>query len=241
MKSSKDKVTRLKAKKQFFYLQRSVLLSITFLLSLYAESNFPFLDLSTPHKKYTTKIVRVIDGDTLIDKKGRKIRLLGIDTPELPTEEGIKAKEFVEREILNRTVTIIYQKDYPIDPYNRILGLIFYNNDKKCLNKILLDKGLAKIMLFPQVKIIKKEYWRKEIRERPEEEKILSYWQIKKYPYQPEPLKTEKQTPQTENRIILIPIDPGKKYQMDFYVDINGKYYLRLRELQPSAERPSPF
>ena len=38
------------------------------------------------------KVTRVIDGDTFITNKGDRVRLIGVDAPELPTLEGIESK-----------------------------------------------------------------------------------------------------------------------------------------------------
>ena len=42
----------------------------------------------------STKVYRVIDGDTFITNKGDIIRMIGIDAPELPTLEGIQSKMY---------------------------------------------------------------------------------------------------------------------------------------------------
>lgn len=62
--------------------------------------------------KYFGKVTKVLDGDTfeaLIDlgfgiKQEFHVRLDGIDTPELTTEKGQKAKQFVIDLIENKTV-----------------------------------------------------------------------------------------------------------------------------------------
>ena len=70
-----------------------------------------------------------------------KLRLRGIDTPELKTPEGEKAKVFVQ-EILKKA-KIIMIKTYRKDKYDRYLADIFVGSKKIFLNQKLLDEKLA--------------------------------------------------------------------------------------------------
>lgn len=109
---------------------------------------------------YKAKVVRVIDGDTLdvdIDlgfgiRFKTRIRLAGINAPELYTKEGKDAKKVV-KEMLEKADYEVYLrtfkgKDY-IDQkgkYGRWLALVLIPRGKgnyDLLNAILLDKGLA--------------------------------------------------------------------------------------------------
>ena len=106
------------------------------------------------------EIKSIYDGDTLIVVvdlgfgvfKLEKIRLSGIDTPELRGEEhdmGIKARDYLrgilfsamadEKEVLIKTF-----KDRK-GKYGRYLGEIFINGES--VNKMLVDAGHAKIYL----------------------------------------------------------------------------------------------
>ena len=57
----------------------------------------------------STKVYRVIDGDTFITNKGDIIRMIGIDAPELPTLQGIESKMYLYNLIKDKTITL--QKD----------------------------------------------------------------------------------------------------------------------------------
>ena len=110
---------------------------------------------------YVAFVTKIIDGDSLwveIDLgfncfTQQKLRLRGIDTPEISTAEGIKAKQFVER-VLNKSKFIIV-KTYWADKYRRYLTDLFYLNGEKdptrivekghFLNQELIDKGFATI------------------------------------------------------------------------------------------------
>jgi micrococcal nuclease len=100
---------------------------------------------------YRAKITSVYDGDTctaLVDLGFRitfeiKIRLLGIDTPELRGEEremGLKSKARLEELVLNKDVIIKTDKD-KTEKYGRWLAEIFV--DDLNVNQTLLSEGLA--------------------------------------------------------------------------------------------------
>jgi micrococcal nuclease len=71
-------------------------------------------------------IINVIDGDTvhLLNQNHDKlkVRLLNIDAPELDQSYGRESKMILERFILNKNVTVIWNKK---DRYKRLLGVIF--------------------------------------------------------------------------------------------------------------------
>jgi endonuclease YncB( thermonuclease family) len=81
---------------------------------------------------YVARVERVIDGDTLwvvIDcgfqnRTRQKIRLRGIDTPELPTKDGVKAKAYVE-DIVERSPFVVLTTSKS-DKYDRYLADLFY-------------------------------------------------------------------------------------------------------------------
>ncbi len=108
---------------------------------------------------YTALIERIIDADTLIavidcgfhTAARMRLRLKGIDAPEIDTEEGIKARVFVEKAL--KKSPLIGIKTYRADKYSRYLADIFYLPGEKdphkiisdgiFLNQQLLDNGLA--------------------------------------------------------------------------------------------------
>jgi len=106
----------------------------------------PKADLYT----YRAAVEKVIDADTLwarIDlgfniSVRQKLRLRGIDSPELNTPEGQKAKKFAEAR-LNSAAAVIITTTKP-DKYDRYLSDVWI--DGVNLNKLLLEQGLAKPM-----------------------------------------------------------------------------------------------
>ena len=90
-----------------------------------------------------------MDGDTievLHDGQPEKIRLYGIDCPEVAHKQGeqtqpfgAKAKEFTALFCGNKNIRVVTKGK---DRYDRTIGII-YLDDGKCLNEELLKAGLA--------------------------------------------------------------------------------------------------
>ncbi|MBN1870389.1 MAG: thermonuclease family protein [Candidatus Omnitrophica bacterium] len=100
---------------------------------------------------YKAEVKKVIDGDTLWARIGlgfntfvrQKLRLRGIDAPELKTAEGQKAKRFVEQAL--EGLEFILVRTSTSDKYDRYLVDIFYGPEETFLNQRLLDEGLAEV------------------------------------------------------------------------------------------------
>ena len=94
-----------------------------------------------------TKVTRVIDGDTFITNKGDRVRLIGIDAPELPSLRGIESKMYLHELIDNKVV--ILERDGISDnkdKYGRLLRYVYLN--KKDVNLQMLKSGYAKPYLY---------------------------------------------------------------------------------------------
>jgi micrococcal nuclease len=100
----------------------------------------------------TVVIKRVVDGDTVELGDGRKLRYIGIDTPEavdlnrpvgcLGGEASSKNKELVE----GKTVTL--EKDVSeTDRYGRLLRYVYL--DEVMINEVLVYEGYAKASTYP--------------------------------------------------------------------------------------------
>jgi micrococcal nuclease len=76
------------------------------------------------------KVVKVTDGDTVtvlnIDKKQVKVRLYGVDAPELKQSFGIQSKEFLSCLILGKPIKI---ENMGVDVYGRVIGKIFHEGN----------------------------------------------------------------------------------------------------------------
>jgi micrococcal nuclease len=104
---------------------------------------------------YKAKITEVYDGDTvtaLVDLGFRisfeiKIRLLGINTPELRGAErpqGLIARDRLRELILNKEVVLKTEKDRQ-EKFGRWLGKIFLPNSTTSVNQQLIEEGLTTV------------------------------------------------------------------------------------------------
>jgi len=94
----------------------------------------------------------VIDGDTFEIEGGIKVRLIGIDTPEMKNKNkttdcfAIEAKKKIESLISGKEV--ILEKDVSeTDKYGRLLRYVYLGD--KMINETLVKEGYAKISTFP--------------------------------------------------------------------------------------------
>lgn len=115
---------------------------------------------SSEQKRYdgkTFRVARVIDGDTLDldvpdgDKPTTRVRLWGIDTPELarPSEKkpadpfANEAASYARALALSQDVIVRIEPHQVRDKYERLLAYIELP-DRSLLNERLIEKGLAK-------------------------------------------------------------------------------------------------
>ena len=103
----------------------------------------------------------VSDGDTLVLGDGRKVRLLGVDTPEMSDASrnrqnasrnhldartvqrfAEEAKRFARKEVEGKTVRLEYDWQRE-DKYGRTLAYVFREPDGYFLNAELLKQGYA--------------------------------------------------------------------------------------------------
>lgn len=104
---------------------------------------------------YEAKVMSVYDGDTItvdiqlgldIELRNQKIRLAGIDAPEMRGEEKVHGKisrDWLRDKILGKTVIIRTEKDKK-GKYGRYLGWIFTLDGKgKSINTQMVELGLA--------------------------------------------------------------------------------------------------
>ena len=95
-----------------------------------------FLSAYTPLEN-----IRVVDGDTIrAEAKGKeiKIRLVEIDAPEMNQPFGAQSKNFLNRLLYEKDVTLISQGE---DRYGRTLGEIYANGESA--NTLMIKSGFA--------------------------------------------------------------------------------------------------
>jgi micrococcal nuclease len=94
-------------------------------------------------------VVRVLDGDTLILAGGLRVRVLGLDAPEM--EKDSRPAEFLAHQAkavladltLNKTIALEYDR-LRYDQYGRLLAYLFLP-DHTLVNAELLRRGLARV------------------------------------------------------------------------------------------------
>ena len=92
-----------------------------------------------------------------MDGEKKKIRLYGIDTPEINQSFVTEAKQFLSDQILNKEVEIEVKDT---DRYKRLVAIVYLNN--KSMNELLLkEEGWA----WWYEAYAKKEYKYKELQE----------------------------------------------------------------------------
>lgn len=151
---------------------------------------FAYLILSLAHANEVyfqkhQKVKYVIDGDTIVVKKGKKqekVRLAGIQTSEItessPEVFAIEAKNFVQKKLKNKYVTLEILQSTPRDKYGRILANVYIEPHNIWLQGLLLEKGLAFAYIFPDYNFKIKELYQKE---QEAMEQKLNMWNSKEF------------------------------------------------------------
>lgn len=99
------------------------------------------------HVEEKAVCTNVVDGDTIYLDNGKKIRFVGVNTPERGVEGYITSKNFVQKLCLNKEVGIDIDNSKNNDRYGRTLAVVIV--DGKNVNEMLLKEGLAEIMYMP--------------------------------------------------------------------------------------------
>jgi micrococcal nuclease len=92
--------------------------------------------------RFSGVVVGISDGDTITvltnEKQQIRVRLDGIDCPELHQAYGTKAKQYTSVLVYNKAVTIL---THGKDRYGRTIGTVLFSNGN--LNEELVKTGLA--------------------------------------------------------------------------------------------------
>jgi micrococcal nuclease len=95
------------------------------------------------------RVAQVVDGDTLVLEGGLKVRVLGIDAPEMekqgqPAEFlAHKSRAALKEMTLGQTVRLEYDRQR-YDHYGRVLAFLFLS-DNTFINAELVRQGLARV------------------------------------------------------------------------------------------------
>jgi micrococcal nuclease len=98
----------------------------------------------------TVTIRRVIDGDTFVLEDGRRVRMLGIDSPEMgfgdKTAERYsqESTDWLKREIEGDTVRLEFESRLT-DRYGRTLAWV-YDGEGVLVNQLSLELGMSRLL-----------------------------------------------------------------------------------------------
>lgn len=112
------------------------------------DSDEPSVALSAEMSSAVVEYVH--DGDTLFLDDGRKVRLLGIDTPEIGENAECWGEEstMLLRSLLPEgTVVQVLADDEPLDQYGRSLLFVF-TDDATNVNLELVRRGAAEVVYY---------------------------------------------------------------------------------------------
>lgn len=84
-----------------------------------------------------------VDGDTFITSKDERVRILGIDAPELGRPFAEEARTFLTEQIEDKKITMQIMSAKPLDVYGRTLAVC--KNYKGNIAILLISAGLARV------------------------------------------------------------------------------------------------
>jgi|YelNatPaOPRAMG01_1025707.scaffolds.fasta_scaffold05302_6 micrococcal nuclease len=113
------------------------------------------------------KVKRVIDGDTLELENGQRLRLIGIDAPEMHESKklyrdvqrtkkdiqtiksmGRRSYEFLKNILENKRIRLEFDVER-YDRYNRLLAYVFLKEDNTFVNAKMIEEGYAQPLTVP--------------------------------------------------------------------------------------------
>ncbi|OUM96452.1 MAG: hypothetical protein A9Z00_13625 [Thermobacillus sp. ZCTH02-B1] len=96
-------------------------------------------------------VERVIDGDTFVTREGWRVRLIGVNAPEIsgPVEYfGREAADYAKRMLTGQLVWM-FRDVSETDRYGRLLRFVFLPGDRLMFNERLVLEGYANAATYP--------------------------------------------------------------------------------------------
>ena len=207
----------------------SLLIQSTFLLAdIYrsedSKGNVSFSDQPSANAKiiepavqtyrYKHQVKKVYDGDTITLANGDRVRLLGINTPEIENHQrqgeagGQIAKKWLQDKLQQGQVYLEYDHEKQ-DKYDRLLANLFLP-DGEHINKVMLESGLATLSIIPPNVRYAAEFQQAQLLA---EQQGLGLWAMPEY--QPRPVATlSKENNSGWQRFLATPqsIKQGRTY-----------------------------
>jgi endonuclease YncB( thermonuclease family) len=118
-----------------------------------SQSSSEKIELQTSPYRYRVQLKRVIDGDTIELKSGEKIRLIGINSPEVANryseaQPGGEAARAYLKKLLRSPELLLEYDEEQRDRYDRLLAHCF-SEQGDYLNAKLVEAGHATLTLTP--------------------------------------------------------------------------------------------
>ena len=101
------------------------------------------MDLPDGVEAITFFVSDVIDGNTIIADGDKRVRLVGIKSPDKDEEYGVEATDFLRQIVGNQEIVFQPDKDNPKDDFGRLRGVVY--RDGSNVNIEILRAGLAHI------------------------------------------------------------------------------------------------
>lgn len=129
----------------------SVIFFILAAVFYFVHEKYPFLRTQQDNEAVPVKTVH--DGDTVsivMNKKREKVRLIGIDAPEMGQKPwGEDAKRHLESVLQNSDWKVRIEYDVEkIDQYGRVLAYL-WTNDGRLINLMMIKSGYAMLYTVP--------------------------------------------------------------------------------------------
>ncbi|NPE29791.1 thermonuclease family protein [Methanococcoides sp. SA1] len=123
------------------HLMNKLIISFLLLLCLAVSSGCVGSDTDVaPHPLEFVNVTEVIDGDTIVVSSGERVRLIGVDTPEVGEPYYSEAKQYMVHRVLGKVIGL--EKDVSeTDVYGRLLRYVWVKDEM--VNKELVLSGLA--------------------------------------------------------------------------------------------------
>jgi len=124
---------------------------ILLLLLLFAVVSQRQIFLPPKGSKGVLKVIKVVDGDTVVLSDGRTLRYIGVDTPERGQSFYEAAKNFNRKLVQGRVVELEFDIER-YDRYGRVLAYVFVRDAKGrriFVNAELVRNGFAKVYTKP--------------------------------------------------------------------------------------------
>lgn len=151
-------------RKEIRYIQVAALVIVA--LAYFGVRSLPSAKTSAAAKVEFFYVQRVVDGDTLKLSGGQRVRLIGVDTPEVHYSDklvrdarksrkdikaiqslGRKASEFTNNLCMGKKVRLEFDVEKR-DRYKRLLAYV-YLEDGTFVNARILEEGFGQVMTIP--------------------------------------------------------------------------------------------